>query len=114
MQQKVTIKLLPSEAASENIIRQYLSSYLNIQQHSITGFKILKRSIDARSRQVWILLSILVFIDEPFSELSTSMLQLKNVSTSKHQVVIVGAGPAGLFAAIKLIENGIRPVILER
>ena len=114
MQQKVSIKLLPSEAASGDIIRQYLSSYLNIQQHSITGFKILKRSIDARSRQVWILLSILVFIDEPFSELSASMLQLKNVSTSKHQVVIVGAGPAGLFAAIKLIENGIRPMVLER
>ncbi|NML20790.1 FAD-binding protein [Pseudoflavitalea sp. G-6-1-2] len=114
MQQTFTIKLLPAEAANSGIIQQYAASHLGLPVSSITGYQIKKRSIDARSKQPWILLTITVFANEPFHAASPASIELHNVSASRHKVIIVGAGPAGLFAAVKLIELGIQPIILER
>ncbi|MBC7829473.1 MAG: NAD(P)/FAD-dependent oxidoreductase [Chitinophagaceae bacterium] len=114
MQQQLTLKLLPSEAASFELIKKYTSVQLSIPQDSISGFRTIKRSIDARGRQAWILVTIIAFINEPFSPIQIDKINFRDVSLSKHQVIIIGAGPAGLFAALKLLEYGIRPIILER
>jgi uncharacterized protein len=114
MQKTVSIKLLPSEANDSSIITKYLSSYLAVNPTRITGFRLLKKSIDARGRQVWILLTLLAFVDEPFVAASANQVNFQSVHQATKQVVIVGAGPAGLFAALKLIELGIKPIILER
>ncbi|MBO9565611.1 MAG: FAD-dependent oxidoreductase [Niastella sp.] len=114
MQQQCTLKLLPAEAASASIVQQYAASHFSVPVSSISGYHILKQSIDARSRQPWILLTIRVFINEPFVERSHLQLALQDVSKAPHKVIVVGAGPAGLFAALKLIEAGIQPILLER
>jgi uncharacterized protein len=114
MQQRITLKLLPAEAANASIIQQYAAQSLGLSPAAITGFQIVKRSIDARSRQPWILLTITAFVNEPFTERTVKKLLLQDVATASQQVIIVGAGPAGLFAALKLIEQGIKPILLER
>ncbi|OQP61417.1 FAD-binding protein [Niastella vici] len=114
MQQRITIKLLPAEAAVESTVQQYAAQSLGISITAITGYQVIKRSIDARGRQPWIMLTILVFVNEPFHERNVKKISLPDVSKAASQVVIVGAGPAGMFAALKLIEQGIKPVLLER
>jgi uncharacterized FAD-dependent dehydrogenase len=114
MQQQLTIKLLPSEAASETIISEYISNALGKNISAVTGFRIQKKSIDARSKQVWINLTLNAYIDEPFIERTFTPANFPDVSASSKKVIIIGAGPCGLFAALKLIEQGVRPIILER
>lgn len=114
MQHQLTIKLSPSEAASEYAIKDHIGKHLSIQNSSITGLTYIKRSIDARGKEPAILLSVNVFIDEPFYTAARSNIRLACVSADAKTVIIAGAGPAGLFAALKLLEEGIKPIILER
>ena len=114
MQKLISLRLLPSEAASDAFLRKAASQALGIPEASLTGFHLLKRSIDARGKQPWVNLTLQIFIDEPFVDRNPVTWQPKDVRHAPATVVIVGAGPAGLFAALKLIENNIRPVILER
>ena len=114
MRQKLQLKLLPTEAIDPVIIRDYIARATGHRVSEITGFQPERRSIDARSRQPHILLSLEAFIGEPFVEQLPERIAFPDVSAANRQVVIVGAGPAGLFAALKLIENGIRPILLER
>jgi uncharacterized protein len=114
MQQQLTLKLLPSEAANDDIIKSYIASSTAKNESDITGFHLLKRSIDARGKQSWINLTIKAFISEPFVEREVSKVEFVDVSKANKKVIIVGAGPAGLFAALKLIEQRIQPIILER
>ncbi len=114
MQKTLSLKLLPSEAANEQIVKDYIARAQAINPTAISGFTILKQSIDARSRQVWVNLTLNAFINEPLQERELLHFNFRDVSKSDKQVIIVGAGPTGLFAALKLIEEGIKPVILER
>lgn len=114
MQQKITLKLLPSEAADDQAIKRYISSSSGHKLSGIQGFHILKRSIDARGKQVYINLQVNAYIDEPFENRTGSPINLETIKPGAKKVIIVGAGPAGLFAAIKLIEAGIKPIIIER
>jgi uncharacterized FAD-dependent dehydrogenase len=114
LQQQLTIRLLPSEARSDDTIREYISKHLSIKKNSITGLTYIKRSIDARGKQPGIQLSVNVFIDEPFTMRERRNVRLDCVSRDAKKIIIAGAGPAGLFAALKLIEEGIQPLILER
>lgn len=114
MQQQLTLRLLPHEAASSKIIRQYIAGATAHPPASITGFHIIKRSIDARARQPLINLTVQVFIDEPFVKRDYIHINYNDVSHANRKVIIVGAGPAGLFAALKLIQLGIKPIVLER
>ena len=112
MQKDIEITIAPEDAGQDEQIIKTLSEVLNLAVSRITGFTILKRSIDARSRKVIFRLQVKVFIDEPkTAEVFT--LNYPNVSDKK-RVIIVGAGPAGLFAALQCIENGMKPVVLER
>ncbi|MEP7254999.1 MAG: FAD-dependent protein [Ferruginibacter sp.] len=114
MQQKISLKLLPSEAANEAIIKKLLANSTGRNESSISGFHILKQSVDARARTIWVNLTLTVFIDEPFHKREIQQFDFKDVRNSEKKVVIIGAGPAGLFAALQLIEKGIKPIILER
>lgn len=114
MQKKISIKVLPSEANDQETLQGIIAQTCNVSSNKITGFNLLKQSIDARGKQVWFHLTIDVFIDEPYRSTNFIPLQLKDVSRSNKKVIVIGAGPAGLFAALNLIENGIKPIVLER
>jgi uncharacterized protein len=114
MQQQLQFKLLPSEADNENIVTQYIASSAGTAITAVTGYRIQKKSIDARGRQAWVNLTVTAFINEPFTTLPFTPVVFKDVSKAVKKVVIIGAGPCGLFAALQLIEQGIQPVILER
>ncbi len=114
MQKKTTLRLSPTDASNESTIRLKLGQFHSIKPSLITGFRLLKKSIDARSKQVYFNLTFDVFINEPFAPFVPASFAFKDVSASKKSTIIIGAGPAGIFAALKLIENGIKPIIIER
>lgn len=109
----VSIKLLPSEAANEPLVLSAIAHETGLSPKRITGYVLQKRSIDARGKQPYVVLQLQVFVDEAVQQPEPFDPQLQNVSNAP-QVVIVGAGPAGLFAALRLISLGYKPVILER
>jgi uncharacterized FAD-dependent dehydrogenase len=114
MQQKISFKLLPSEAADEAVIKKLLANSSGKKQSEITGYQILKQSIDARGKTVWINRTVNTFFNEPFYARKIVEFNFQDVSKTEKKVIIIGAGPAGLFAALNLIEHGIKPIILER
>lgn len=114
MQKKISLKLLPSEAANEQSIKQYIAQSEAISPADVSGYIILKQSIDARGKQAWINATVQAYIKEPYQQRELLPFYFKEVNTAEKKVIIVGAGPAGLFAALKLIESGIKPIILER
>lgn len=114
MQQLITLAMLPAKSLSETIVIQHIADSCGVEAYDITGYNVMKKSIDARSKQVKIILTLQVFIQEPYIKETHRIIRFKDVTGAMHKVIIVGAGPAGLFAALKLIEHGIQPVVLER
>ncbi len=106
------LELPPETAFDEVAFHQYVKNYLQLKGSEVFHIRIAKRSIDARSRNIKVNVNITVFIGEQPTSLFIP-IAYKNVANAK-QVIIVGAGPAGLFAALRLIELGIKPVVLER
>jgi uncharacterized protein len=114
MQQKIILKVLPQEATSNDSIKNLIAKELGKKPEDITGYYLLKKSIDARSKTVWINLTVNAFINEPFHQRDLPLFYFKDVSTSSKKSIIIGGGPAGIFAALQLLESGIKPIILER
>jgi uncharacterized FAD-dependent dehydrogenase len=109
----VQINLAPAAAADEEVIKKISASLAGIDQTEVTALRVLKRSVDARKKNIRVNLSV-----EVFSGLDSAIPSINPFIpadvTLKQEVLIVGAGPAGLFAALRLIELGLRPVIIER
>lgn len=114
MQQTISLKLLPAEAADPAAIRAAIAVSLGKQPNQVTGFYKTKESIDARSSNIYVHLTVQASIDEPPPVRPVAAPRLRQVGDAKHRVIVIGAGPAGLFAALNLMEAGIQPVIVER
>ena len=113
MIKELQLRILPQIAGDSNRLRDYLSDEYAIRKPSIKGIRILKRSIDARQRQVFVNLKVRIYINEEPMDDEYISIDYKPVS-GKRQAVVVGAGPAGLFAALRLIEHDIKPIVIER
>lgn len=115
MQQQISLKLTPEEAAQTNIVQALIAQSMGVTQDSVSGYSVLKQSIDARSRQqVWINLTLKAFVNEPVIERDQHPIQFSPLKANAKTVIIIGAGPAGIFAALELLELGIKPIIVER
>ena len=107
------LRILPEQAASEQSLKQYIGREKGLDVRTINAIRILKRSIDARQRTIYVNLTIRVFVNETPSEEEFERTDYPNVE-GRPAVIVVGAGPGGLFAALKLIESGLRPIVVER
>lgn len=113
MLRQLNLRVQPHVAADEQKLLRTAASELAIDARTICGLRIRRRSIDARQRQIYINLSLDLFINEMPPRLDFEPIDYPDVSRAP-RVIVVGAGPGGLFAALRLIELGLRPVVLER
>lgn len=107
------VRVLPQQAHNEEAIANYIARDKGINRKNIKKVRVLKRSIDARQRTIFVNLSLRVYVNELPSDEEFEYTQYNDVS-HKPAVIVVGEGPAGLFASLKLIEKGFRPIVLER
>ena len=107
------LRVRPEVAANDALLASFVANEHSIEPHRIHGLRILRRSIDARQRQIMVNLLVRVYVDEPMSDDVFEPVSYQDVS-GRPRVVVVGAGPGGLFAALRLIELGLCPVVLER
>ena len=113
MTSEYDFRVLPQVAANEQSLRQYIAEEKGLDVRTITHLRILRKSIDARQRTIFVNLKVRVYINEMPEDDAYQHTFYPDVSDSP-QVIVVGAGPGGLFAALKLIELGLRPIVLER
>lgn len=113
MIEEYQIRILPEQAASEEGIKRYLSKEKGIDVRTLNQVRVLKRSIDARQRTIYVNLKVRAYINEFAQDDQYIHTEYPDVSP-RPRVVVVGEGPGGLFASLRLIELGYRPVVLER
>ena len=113
MQQEFQLQVKPKIAQDQEQLQLFIAKNKRLNVKDIRHVEILKRSVDARQKNVKINLRVRVFINEDFKEQPVEIPNYKDISNAK-EVIVIGAGPAGLFAALKLIEKGFKPIVLER
>jgi hypothetical protein len=114
MPKELLLQVSPEQAQNELLLKQEIANHFNIKIVTIQAVKVLKKSIDARQRNIKFNLKVLVFlVNEAIPTQEINKPNYPNVS-DKEAVIIVGAGPAGLFAALQLIELGLKPIVIER
>ena len=113
MVRELQLRVLPQDAAGEQALKQVVSRETGVAVGEINAVRILKRSIDARQRTIFVNLKVQAFIREDPTAPAYQSVAYRDVSSGK-PVVIVGAGPGGLFAALRAIELGLRPIVVER
>ena len=113
MIQEYQLRVLPEIAANEQRLKEYLVQEKGLNARNINATRVLKRSIDARQRTIFVNLTVRVYLNEMPKDDEYQPTIYQNVE-GKPQVIVVGAGPGGLFAALRLIELGLRPIIVER
>ena len=114
MSEIVNLVLTPRQASDSKYIRHAVSEALHISESGIGNFRIVRKTIDARQREPKIMLSVQVFSNMEDAADMYEIPHYKDVHNSTHKVIVVGSGPAGLFAALQLIESGVKPIIFER
>lgn len=107
------LRVSPETAAKKEVLWKEVSRHSGIALSEISHVSVLKRSIDARQKSVKVNLQVAIFVAEDFREDSFQLSDYPDVS-QKEEVFIIGAGPAGLFAALRCIEGGVKPVLIER
>ena len=113
MVKDIQLRVVPEVAATDNRVREAAAREAALDVSHICGTRIIRRSIDARQRQVMVNLTVRCWVDEPMEEEAFQRIDYPNVE-GRPQVIVVGAGPGGLFAALRLIELGLRPIVVER
>ena len=113
MTSEYQIRVLPQVAANEQSLKAWLADEYGFDMRTCNGVRILKRSIDARQRTIFVNLKVRVYVGEEPADDEFVRTEYGDVS-DRPQVIVVGAGPGGLFAALRLIELGFRPIVLER
>ena len=113
MTNEYQLRVSPQVAVNEQLLRQYMADEYGFDVRTITAVRILRRSIDARQRTIFVNLKVRIYINEQPADDAYTRVDYPDVS-DKPQVIVVGAGPGGLFAALRLIELGLRPIVLER
>ena len=113
MIKEIQIRVEPQFAYNEQVLRETVARQCAIDARTINAVRVLKKSIDARQRTIFVNLSLRIFINEQPTDDGFTRIEYPDVS-QKPAVIVVGAGPGGLFAALKLIELGLRPIVLER
>lgn len=113
MIQEYQIRILPEQAASEEGIKRYLAKEKGLDVRTLNQVRVLKRSIDARQRTIFVNLKVRAYINEFPQDDQYIHTEYPDVS-SRPRVIVVGEGPGGLFASLRLIELGYRPIVLER
>jgi len=114
MPKELLILVAPEVAANDFLLKDHVAKMIRVTLSEVQHISIVKRSIDARQKAIKINLKLIVFFQgEPFSEQKIELPHYPNVANQK-EVIIVGAGPAGLFAALQLIELGLKPIVIER
>jgi len=114
MPKELLIQVAPEVAANDFLLKDHVAKMIRVTLSEVQHISIVKRSIDARQKAIKINLKLIVFFHgEPFSKQKIELPHYPNVANQK-EVIIVGAGPAGLFAALQLIELGLKPIVIER
>ena len=113
MIQELQLRILPEQAANEQSIKQYVAREKGLDVRTIQAVRTLKRSIDARQRTIYVNLTVRIYINELPTDGEYTETYYPMVDDGP-EVIVVGAGPGGLFAALKLIELGCRPIVVER
>jgi uncharacterized FAD-dependent dehydrogenase len=114
MPKELVLQVSPEIAANEALLKQHLSKQIKVSANEIQHIAIVKRSIDARQKAIKINLKVLIYLQgEPFEVDSIELPNYKNVANAQ-EVIVIGAGPAGLFAALQLVELGLKPIVIER
>lgn len=113
MTEEYQIRVLPQVGYNEDNIKDYLAREKGIDQRTINQIRVLKRSVDARHRDIYVNLKVRIYINEFPQDEAYIKTEYQNVS-DKPEVIVVGEGPSGLFASLRLIELGFRPIVLER
>ena len=107
------LEVEPEFSKNSDFLKKIVSKKLQLKLSDIKYIDVLKRSVDARQKKVKINLKLRIFIQQDFIKEEEEFPIYKNVE-NKEEVIIIGAGPAGLFAALKFLERGIKPIIIER
>ena len=114
MPQELLLQVSPEIAVSEQLLKEYVAKLIRVSFNEVKHISILKRSIDARQKAIKMNLKVIIYFQgDEFIEEKIQLPDYKNVSNAQ-EVIVVGAGPAGLFAALQLIELGLKPIVIER